>query len=244
MLSQVFAKPRRCWWRPRSWADVVDGLPERSAGDHGRMLRRAGVDAEPRAAEVRSRPTPPRTRPKAAKKEPEKVEKLLDLDAMELEVGYGLVRLVDASQGRRPAGSHQPDPPADRHRPGHHRPAGPHPRQHAARAPTITSIKIKGQAVAKGVTYPEQFLAMDNGADHRPHSRRHADHRAGLRAAGVLDHRIRSAPGRAAQLHRRRGHRRAGHASDGSHQVARPRTAHPPGSSKTCWKISKPACRP
>src|SRR5689334_199992 len=35
----------------------------------------------------------------AAKKEPEKVEKLLDVDTMELEVGYGLVKLVDASKG-------------------------------------------------------------------------------------------------------------------------------------------------
>jgi flagellar biosynthesis protein FlhA len=29
-------------------------------------------------------------------------------------------------------------------------------------------VKIKGQAVAKGVTYPEQFLAMDNGATAGP----------------------------------------------------------------------------
>src|SRR5439155_9996719 len=36
-------------------------------------------------------------REKITKKEPEKVEKLLDLDAMELEVGYGLVRLVDTA---------------------------------------------------------------------------------------------------------------------------------------------------
>ena len=43
-------------------------------------------------------------REKAAKKEPEKVEKLLDLDVMELEIGYGLVRLVDGSRGRLSAG--------------------------------------------------------------------------------------------------------------------------------------------
>jgi flagellar biosynthesis protein FlhA len=30
------------------------------------------------------------------------------------------------------------------------------------------AIKIKGQAVARGVTYPEQFLAMDNGATSGP----------------------------------------------------------------------------
>src|SRR6202041_1713444 len=40
-----------------------------------------------------------KTREQAAKKEPEKVEKLLDLDAMELEVGFGLVKLVDAAKG-------------------------------------------------------------------------------------------------------------------------------------------------
>ena len=38
-------------------------------------------------------------REKVTKKEPEKVEKLLDLDSMELEVGYGLVRLVDTAKG-------------------------------------------------------------------------------------------------------------------------------------------------
>src|SRR5690606_406370 len=36
---------------------------------------------------------------KVTKKEPERVEKLLDVDTMELEVGYGLVRLVDAAKG-------------------------------------------------------------------------------------------------------------------------------------------------
>src|SRR4029077_10922521 len=35
----------------------------------------------------------------AAKKEPEKVEKLLDVDTMELEVGYSLVKLVDHTKG-------------------------------------------------------------------------------------------------------------------------------------------------
>src|SRR6266550_7697490 len=38
-------------------------------------------------------------REKITRKEPEKVEKLLDLDAMELEVGYGLVKLVDTAKG-------------------------------------------------------------------------------------------------------------------------------------------------
>ena len=71
-------------------------------------------------------------RDKVARKEPEKVEKLLDLDTMELEVGYGLVRLVDTAKGgdllerislirRQIAHGH-----------GDHRSAHPHSRQHAA----------------------------------------------------------------------------------------------------------------
>ena len=56
-------------------------------------------------------------------------------------------------------------------------------------------VKIKGQVVGKGVAYPEQFLAMDNGATTGPIRRRDADHRAGVRLARVLDHRIAAAAG-------------------------------------------------
>ena len=103
----------------------------------------------------------------AAKKEPEKVEKLLDLDTMELEVGYGLVKLVDASKGgdllerismirRQVAVELGIIVPPVRIR------------DNMQLGANDYVVKIKGQAVAKGVTYAEQFLAMDNGATSGP----------------------------------------------------------------------------
>jgi flagellar biosynthesis protein FlhA len=103
----------------------------------------------------------------AAKKEPEKVEKLLDLDTMELEVGYGIVKLVDASKGgdlldrismiRRQIAIELGIivPPVRI-------------RDNMQLGANDYIVKIKGQAVARGVTYPEQFLAMDNGATSGP----------------------------------------------------------------------------
>src|SRR5204863_8169944 len=103
----------------------------------------------------------------AAKKEPEKVEKLLDLDTMELEVGYGLVKLVDASKGgdllerismiRRQIAMELGIivPPVRI-------------RDNMQLGANDSVVKVKGQAIARGVTYPEQFLAMDNGATSGP----------------------------------------------------------------------------
>ncbi len=99
----------------------------------------------------------------AAKREPEKVEKLLDVDTMELEVGYGLVRLVDAAKGgdlldrismirRQVAIETGIIVPPIRIR------------DNMQLSANDYVIKIKGQTIARGVTYPEQFLAMDNGA--------------------------------------------------------------------------------
>jgi flagellar biosynthesis protein FlhA len=104
-----------------------------------------------------------RERDKVTKKEPEKVEKLLDVDTMELEVGYGLVKLVDASRGgdllerislirRQIAIDLGIIVPPMRIR------------DNMQLGANDYAIKIKGQTVARGVTYPEQFLAMDNGA--------------------------------------------------------------------------------
>ena len=102
-------------------------------------------------------------REQVAKKEPEKVEKLLDVDAMELEVGYGLVRLVSPDKGgdlldrismiRRQVASELGIivPPVRI-------------RDNLQLSANDYVVKIKGQAVARGVAYPEQFLAMDNGA--------------------------------------------------------------------------------
>ena len=101
------------------------------------------------------------------KKEPEKVEKLLELDTMELEVGYGLVRLVDTTKGgdlldrismirRQIAMELGIIVPPIRIR------------DNMQLAANDYIVKIKGQKVGKGETYPEQFLAMDNGATSGP----------------------------------------------------------------------------
>jgi flagellar biosynthesis protein FlhA len=106
-------------------------------------------------------------REKVTKKEPEKVEKLLDLDSMELEVGYGLVRLVDTAKGgdllerislirRQIAMDLGIIVPPIRIR------------DNMQLGANDYAVKIKGQIVARGVTYPEQFLAMDNGATSGP----------------------------------------------------------------------------
>jgi flagellar biosynthesis protein FlhA len=106
-------------------------------------------------------------REQITKKEPEKVEKLLDLDAMELEVGYGLVKLVDTAKGgdlldrismirRQIAMDLGIIVPPIRIR------------DNMQLGANDYLVKIKGQTVGRGVTYPEQFLAMDNGATSGP----------------------------------------------------------------------------
>ncbi len=103
----------------------------------------------------------------AIRKEPDKVEKLLELDTMELEVGYGLVKLVDASKGgdlldrislirRQSAMDLGIIVPPIRIR------------DNMQLSANDYVVKIKGQAIGRGVTYPEQFLAMDNGATSGP----------------------------------------------------------------------------
>ena len=87
---------------------------------------------------------------------------------MELEVGYGLVRLVDTTKGgdlldrismiRRQIAIDL----------GIIVPPDPHPRQHAARRQRLRRSRSRARPSASGVTYPEQFLAMDNGATSGP----------------------------------------------------------------------------
>src|SRR3954454_2169466 len=100
-------------------------------------------------------------------KEPDKVEKLLDLDTMELEVGYGLVRMVDTSKGgdllerislirRQIAVDLGIIVPPVRIR------------DNIQLSANDYVVKIKGQAIARGVAYADQFLAMDNGATSGP----------------------------------------------------------------------------
>ncbi len=108
-----------------------------------------------------------RERETAAKKEPEKVERLLDVDTMELEIGYGIVRLVDPAKGgdlldrismiRRQIASELGIivPPVRI-------------RDNLQLSANDYVVKIKGQAVSRGVAYPEQFLAMDSGASSGP----------------------------------------------------------------------------
>jgi flagellar biosynthesis protein FlhA len=103
----------------------------------------------------------------AVKKEPEKVEKLLDVDTLELEVGYGLVRMVDTAKGgdlldrismirRQIAMDLGIIVPPCRIR------------DNIQLGANDYVVKIKGQSLARGETYPEQFLAMDNGATAGP----------------------------------------------------------------------------
>jgi flagellar biosynthesis protein FlhA len=100
----------------------------------------------------------------AKKKEPgpPPVEDMLHVDTLELEVGYGLVRMVDASQGgdlldritmirRQLAGEMGLVMPPVRIR------------DNMQLQPNDYHIKIRGNSVAQGAVHPGQFLAMDSG---------------------------------------------------------------------------------
>ncbi|MEQ9459562.1 MAG: flagellar biosynthesis protein FlhA [Phycisphaeraceae bacterium] len=101
-------------------------------------------------------------RRKAATPEPQPVEQAIQVDMLELEVGYGLVRLVDTSQGgdlldritaiRRQLASEMGIvmPPVRI-------------RDNMQLQPNDYKLKIRGNAVAEGQVYPGQFLAMDGG---------------------------------------------------------------------------------
>ena len=180
-------------------------------------------------------------REKAAKKEPEKVEKLLDLDTMELEVGYGLVRLVDAAKGgdlldrislirRQIAIDLGIIVPPVRIR------------DNMQLGANDYVVKIKGQAVGQGRSLSRAVPGdgqRRDAAARSPAATPPPSRRSGCPPTGSPS---RSAPGRDAELHRRRSHRRAGDASDRSDQVARPRTAHPPGGQEPDRATSRRAC--
>jgi len=117
-----------------------------------RNQKRAAVEA-----------TTARLKEAEAKKEPEKVEKLLDVDTMELEVGYGLVKLVDTTKGgdlldrislirRQVAMELGIVVPPIRIR------------DNIQLGANDYLVKIRGNTVGKGETFPDQFLAMDSGA--------------------------------------------------------------------------------
>jgi len=168
MLGQLFANPKPLIVAGAFLAIMsVSGMPKApalilagSCGGLALVLTRSQKKvAKTKAAAAE--------RDKLAKKEPEKVEKLLDLDAMELEVGYGLVKLVDAAKGgdlldrismirRQIAVDLGIIVPPIRIR------------DNMQLGANDYVVKIKGQPVGRGVTYPEQFLAMDNGATSGP----------------------------------------------------------------------------
>ncbi|MEM6458719.1 MAG: flagellar biosynthesis protein FlhA [Planctomycetota bacterium] len=99
---------------------------------------------------------------KQAKAEPPPIEQALGVDLLELEVGYGLVRMVDPKQGgdlldritmmRRQLAAEQGFvmPPVRI-------------RDDMQNPPNDYHVKVRGNAVASGQVYPGQFLAMDGG---------------------------------------------------------------------------------
>jgi flagellar biosynthesis protein FlhA len=163
MIAQLFAKPKALIIAAIFLAFMsVAGLPRvpvlilgSCCGGLAFIVTRTDKQAAKVAAQKKIT--------EATKKEPEKVEKLLDLDTMELEVGYGLVKLVDASKGgdlldrismirRQIAIDLGIIVPPVRIR------------DNMQLGANDYVVKIKGQSIGKGVTYPEQFMAMDNGA--------------------------------------------------------------------------------
>ncbi|MCB9851805.1 MAG: flagellar biosynthesis protein FlhA [Phycisphaerales bacterium] len=100
-------------------------------------------------------------------KEPEKIEKCLTVDALELEVGYGLIKLVDKKQGgdlldriqniRRQIATELGIlvPPIRI-------------RDNVALQPNEYVVKMRGAKIAKGETMPGHYLAIDSGAVSEP----------------------------------------------------------------------------
>jgi flagellar biosynthesis protein FlhA len=99
----------------------------------------------------------------AAARKPEKIENLLSVDAMELEVGYGLVPLVDTTKGgdllerislirRQIAIEFGIVVPPIRIR------------DNMQIGQNEYNIKLRGNVIANGTVLPQQYLAMDSGA--------------------------------------------------------------------------------
>jgi flagellar biosynthesis protein FlhA len=167
VLSQLFAKPKAltiaCIF---IMLMMFTGLPKVPLTILGACCGGLSVTLT-RTQQKTARASAAKEKEKTTKKEPEKVEKLLDLDSMELEVGYGLVKLVDASKGgdlldrismiRRQIATDLGIivPPVRI-------------RDNIQLGTNDYMVRVKGQVVGKGVAYPEQFLAMDNGATTGP----------------------------------------------------------------------------
>ena len=167
MLAQVFAKPQALLvtavFLGLMTLTHLPKVPLFILGGSSLGLALLLARGERRAAAAAAR----QEREKAARKDPERVEKLLDVDVMELEIGYGLVKLVDASKGgdlldrismirRQVALDLGIIVPPIRIR------------DNLQLSANDYLIRIRGQSVARGVAYPEQFLAMDSGASAGP----------------------------------------------------------------------------
>jgi len=98
---------------------------------------------------------------------PERFERLLDMDVLELEMGPGLVRLADASAG----GDLLPRVTALRQQIvlelGIIFPAIGI-RDSATLGMNDYALRIRGQVIARGAAYPEQFMAIDDGDANGP----------------------------------------------------------------------------
>ncbi len=104
---------------------------------------------------------------KAARPDDSPVEEVMKVDTLELEVGYGLVRLVDQTQGgdllnritmiRRQLATEMGlvMPPVRI-------------RDNMQLQPNDYAIKIRGNVMAQGQLHPGQFLAMDSGLASEP----------------------------------------------------------------------------
>lgn len=104
---------------------------------------------------------------KAAAAPPPPVEQMLNVDTLELEVGYGLVRLVDTAQGgdlldrismirRQLAGDMGLVMPPVRIR------------DNMQLQPNDYHIKLRGNSIAQGNVVPGQYMAMDSGLASSP----------------------------------------------------------------------------
>ncbi|MCG3126171.1 MAG: Flagellar biosynthesis protein FlhA [Phycisphaerae bacterium] len=101
------------------------------------------------------------------KSKPEKIEAHLKVDALELQLGFGLVRLVDRTRGgdlldriaalrRQTALEHGLVIPPVRIR------------DSGTLPPNSYAVLIRGQDVARGEIYPDQFLAINSGVAEEP----------------------------------------------------------------------------
>ena len=132
-----------------------------------RSPRASVARAKRRAARSRSS-APPRAAAAAPAKPAESVVPLLSYDPMELEIGFGLIPLVDVESGRRSARAHHADPPPLRARSRHRRAADPRARQPAAASPNAYVVKIYGLEVAQAEVMVSRLLAMNPGTATAP----------------------------------------------------------------------------